>query len=397
MPKSKKKTFKKIKLLFFSASRAEYGMQKYFINYFRKNKKFKISFLTSGSHTSHLAVGDTSKQIKIDKINVSKKFQISLKSNTSKDAAKYAIILQKAFLKYISKANPDYVFLSADRFETFAVAQISMILKLPIIHLEGGDKTSGGALDDNIRHSLTKISSLHITTNKESFDRVLKLGEEKWRVFKIGYPTISNLKKKNLFKEKYINNFLNYKKNEKLILFTLHPLTYEINKIKYIFKDLKKLLSSNYKIIFTYPNFDPGYKNIIKNINLFKNYKNVIIKKNLGDKLYLSILNFIGKKKTGFLIGNSSSGIKESLFFKVPSINLGDRQKDRLKTNNTIDCELKPNSVNKSIKLINKNFYEKIKSLKNVYYGDNAYKKIANILQKHQKNKSRLLIKKISY
>ena len=97
MPKSKKKTFKKIKLLFFSASRAEYGMQKYFINYFRKNKKFKISFLTSGSHTSHLAVGDTSKQIKIDKINVSKKFQISLKSNTSKDAAKYAIILQKAF------------------------------------------------------------------------------------------------------------------------------------------------------------------------------------------------------------------------------------------------------------------------------------------------------------
>ena len=163
-----------------------------------------------------------------------------------------------------------------------------MLLKIPIIHLEGGDKTSGGALDDNIRHSLTKISSIHITTNKESFNRVLKLGEEKWRVFQVGYPTISNLKKKDLFSDRYVRRFLNNKANEKIIIFTLHPLIYEINKIKYVFSDLKKLLSLNYKIVFTYPNFDPGYKNIIKNINLFKNHKNVVIKKNLGDKLYLS-------------------------------------------------------------------------------------------------------------
>ena len=106
-----------------------------------------------------MAVGDTSQQIKKDKIGVSKKFQIFLNSNTSKEAAKYSISLQKLFLKYISKSEPDYIFLSADRFETFAIAQIALLLKIPIIHLEGGDKTSGGALDDNIRHSLTKISS----------------------------------------------------------------------------------------------------------------------------------------------------------------------------------------------------------------------------------------------
>ena len=397
MPKLKKKIFKPIKLLFFSASRAEYGMQKYFINFFKKDKRFKILFLTSGSHTSKLAVGDTSQQIKKDKIGVSKKFQIFLNSNTSKEAAKYSISLQKLFLKYISKSEPDYIFLSADRFETFAIAQIALLLKIPIIHLEGGDKTSGGALDDNIRHSLTKISSIHITTNKESFNRVLKLGEEKWRVFQVGYPTISNLKKKDLFSDRYVRRFLNNKANEKIIIFTLHPLIYEINKIKYVFSDLKKLLSLNYKIVFTYPNFDPGYKNIIKNINLFKNHKNVVIKKNLGDKLYLSLLNFLGKKKNGFLLGNSSSGIKESLFFKIPCINLGNRQKDRLKTKNIIDCDLKQNCVMKSVKKINKNFYKRMKNLNNIYKGNNGYQKIENVLIKNSKDKSRLLIKKISY
>lgn len=397
MPKLKKKIFRPIKLLFFSASRAEYSMQKYFINYFNKNKKFKVLFLTSGSHTSNIAVGDTSKQIRNDKINISKKLDVSLNSNTPKQAAKYSISLQKLFLNFILKSKPDYIFLSADRFETFSIAKIAMLLKVPIIHLEGGDKTSGGTLDDNIRHSLTKISSLHITTNEDSYKRVLKLGEEKWRVFQVGYPTISNIKQKELFSEEYIKNFLKYADNEKIILFTLHPLIYEIDKIKHIFNDLEKLINLNYKIIFTYPNFDPGYKTIIKKIESFKNFKNIIIKKNLGDKLYLSLLNFLGKRKNGFLLGNSSSGIKESLFFKVPCINIGDRQKDRLRTNNIIDCELKTNNVIKAIHKINNTFYKKISKIKNVYQGKNSYKKVGNILIKYQDKKSKLLIKKISY
>ena len=132
--------------------------------------------------------------------------------------------------------------------------------------------------------------------------------------FQVGYPTISNLKKGS-FSDRYVRRFLNNKANEKIIIFTLHPLIYEINKIKYVFSDLKKLLSLNYKIVFTYPNFDPGYKNIIKNINLFKNHKNVVIK-NLGDKLYLSLLNFLGKKKMDFYLVILQAVLKKAFFLR---------------------------------------------------------------------------------
>jgi UDP-hydrolysing UDP-N-acetyl-D-glucosamine 2-epimerase len=284
-------------------------------------------------------------------------------SNTSD----YFNKLQKKVNLFLKKRKTDLVFLSGDRFETFAFAISTYLRKIPIIHYEGGDITEGGALDDNIRHAITKISNLHLTSNKDSLKRILNMGEEKWRCYNVGYSPFYSMQKQKFNKKKIEKKFLLNSKKP-LILFTFHPVVIDENDqrkdVDEIFKSLEYLLKNN-QVIITYPNFDPGHQYIInKIISIKKKFNNLKVVKHLGRANYHSLLYYIGKNKKGFCMGNSSSGIKEAIFFNCPTLNIGNRQKSRLKPKNVVDVRANKKQI---ISKINK-------ELKNYKTHNNPYK-----------------------
>ena len=381
------------KIVFFSGSRAEYNIQFPILKLFQNKKNFRLYFVVAGSHTSNV-VGNTFKEITKDKIKVTHKINLDLKSKNNLNLNNYSIELQNKVTKILKKIKPDCIFLTSDRFETLSVALVSHFMKIPIIHLEGGDVTEGGTLDDNSRHAITKLSSIHLVTNEDSKKRVIKLGEENRRIIDVGFPPLSIIDKKKLFNRYDIEKKFKINHKEKIILFTYHPVPNEISKIQLIFKSLKKLQSKYLKIIITYPNFDPGYNKVIKEINKLKK-ENITVVKNLGRKMYFSILNYLGFYNKGICMGNSSSGIKETLFFKCKTINLGNRQKSRLKTKNIYDCKLNAKSIINKTKQILK-LKTNFKNTNNPYYSKKKINyldiKILKLLQSKD-----LTLKKITY
>jgi UDP-hydrolysing UDP-N-acetyl-D-glucosamine 2-epimerase len=356
---------KKINIVFFSANRAEYGLIYPFLKVFLKNKMFNVELVIAGSHFSK-KFGLSIEEIKRDKIKYTK-INLPLSTNTLSNTSDYFCKLQKEVNFFFKKRKTDLVFLSSDRFETFAFAISSYLKKIPIVHYEGGDITEGGALDDNIRHAITKISNIHLTSNKESLKRILSMGEEKWRCYNVGYSPFYLMEKQKFNKKKIEKKFLLNPKKP-LILFTFHPVVKDENDqrkdVDEVFKSLE-YLSKNNQIIITYPNFDPGHQYIInKIINIKKKFNNLKVVKHLGRVNYHSLLFYIGKNKKGFCMGNSSSGIKESIFFNCPTLNIGNRQKSRLKPKNVVDV-----SANK------KQIISKInKELKNYKMHNNPYR-----------------------
>ena len=170
----------------------------------------------------------------------------------------------------------------------------------------------------------------HLVTNEDSKKRLINLGEENRRILNVGFPPLSNIDKKKLYSKDDIKKLLQFSFDKELNIFTYHPVPKEFKQQRIIFKLIEILSKQGHKFILTYPNFDPGYESIIRDQKTKQN-RNITIVKNLGQKLYFSILNYIGNNN-GFCIGNSSSGIKETMFFNCKVINLGIRQQSRLKS-----------------------------------------------------------------
>jgi len=380
---------KKINIIFFSANRAEYGLIHPFLKIFLKHKMFNVELVIGGSHFSK-KFGLSIKEIKKDKIKYTK-INLPLSTNTLNDTSDYFYKLQKEVNLFFKKKKVDLVFLSSDRFETFAFAISSYLKKIPIIHYEGGDITEGGALDDNIRHAITKISNIHITSNKDSLKRILKMGEEKWRCYNAGYSPFYSMQKQKFNKKKIEKKFL-LNPNKSLILFTFHPILNDKNDqrkdVDEVFKSLEHL-SKNNQVMITYPNFDPGHQYIINKItNIKKKINSIRVVKHLGRANYHSLLYYIGKNKKGFCMGNSSSGIKESIFFNCPTLNIGNRQKSRLKPQNVIDVKASKEQIISKIDEL-KNF----RKYKNPYELNKKFNEIPDEIQKKYIRKD-LILKK---
>jgi UDP-hydrolysing UDP-N-acetyl-D-glucosamine 2-epimerase len=379
---------KKLNIVFFSANRAEYGLIYPFLKIFLKHRMFNVELVVTGSHFSK-KFGSSIKEIKKDKIKYFK-IDLPLNTNSLNNTSDYFNKLQKKVNLFLKKRKTDLVFLSSDRFETFAFAISTYLKKIPIIHYEGGDITEGGALDDNIRHAITKISNIHLTSNNDSLKRILSMGEEKWRCLNAGYSPFYSMQKQKFDKKKIEQKFL-LDPEKPLILFTFHPVVKDENDqrkdVDEVFRALETL-SKNNQIIITYPNFDPGYQYIINRIiNIKKKNKNLKVVKHLGRINYHSLLYYIGKNKKGFCMGNSSSGIKETVFFNCPTLNVGNRQNSRLKPKNVVDVKADQKQIIN--KIMNKlNTY---KVYENPYKLSIKFEKIPNeIIQKFQRNDFKL-------
>ena len=394
-----------IKICIFSGNRAEYGLLSPIIKNLNESKKIKVFFIVSGSHVDK-KFGETINEIKKDKIKIYQTIKL-FNSSRNKDKSDYTpkniSEIVKKYSTCLRKIKPDYNLVYGDRFESFGATIASSQMNIPTIHIEGGDKTEGGTLDDSVRHAMTKISHIHITTNDNAKKRIIKLGEEKWRVKNFGYSAMDYVKLKNYAKKSEIEDRLKIKITKPIVLFTQHPIPMENENIQNNFEKIlhaiKKLSKLNIQIIITYPNSDYGGKKIIERINRLKGIKNIKIVSSLGRYLYHGVLALNNKNIKVVCAGNSSSGIKETAIFKCPVVNIGPRQNGRFRSSNVFDVKYNDKQIYETIfKCINdEKAYKKCQKTKNLYGGGSTGKKIKKFIENLKISKKKILIKKITY
>jgi len=347
----------KKKIWIITGSRAEFGILYPLIKNLQAEKKFKTEVVVSGHHFNKkqgLSINEVKKS-KIKNVIFSKSH---LKDTSTLLVSLYSSKIVKDFTLLYKKHKPNMVIVLGDRYEILSSILPLIFFKIPIIHFNGGEKTSG-SFDDQIRHIITKISNYHFVANKEYKNRVIQLGENPKSIFNFG--GISNfIDKKNLLPKNEIINKLNLNPNLKIVLSTFHPETnkskkYNIDAFNILLDCLKNLKKTN--IVLTYPNLDPGSSELIKILNKLekKKYKNIYIFKSLGRKNYLSLM-----KQANLVIGNSSSGIIETSIFNTPCINLGNRQQGRILTKNIINCDFQKNKIIKNINFVFSNSFRKV-------------------------------------
>jgi UDP-hydrolysing UDP-N-acetyl-D-glucosamine 2-epimerase len=363
----------------FSGTRAEYGLLYWLLSDIKKDKDLDLSLLVSGMHTSD-EYGLTFKEIEEDGFKINEKIEILLSSNTPSGILKSMGLGLISFSDAIVKLNPDIFIVLGDRFEAFAAAQAAMFLRVPILHIHGGEITEG-AYDDSIRHSITKLSHIHCVSTEESRNRVMQLGESPENVFNVGAIGLDHIHKTDLISLNELSNSINFLIDSPYFVVTFHPATLANESSVDSFNILLKALDrfEEYQLIITYPNADDGSKEITQRIEDYqkKNPKRVFSIKSLGYVRYLSAI-----KNSAAVIGNSSSGIIEAPSYSIPSINIGNRQKGRQASGSVIHCDVNLESINDAIKLaLSEDHLKKVNMKNNVYEKKDVSTKIINIIK----------------
>jgi GDP/UDP-N,N'-diacetylbacillosamine 2-epimerase (hydrolysing) len=367
------------KICVVTGSRAEYGQLYSLIKRISSSNKLKLQIIVSGMHLSP-EFGLTFKEIQRD-FKINKKIDMLLSSDTHIGISKSMGLAQISFAEAYDELKPDFVLIIGDRYEIFPAATAALIAQIPIIHLHGGEKTEG-AIDESIRHSITKMSYLHFTASEEYKKRVIQLGENPNRVFNVGGIGVDMIQKQKLLTKKNFEKSIKFKLNIKNILVAFHSVTLEKNTAKLQFQQIlnsiKNLKDTN--IIFTKTNSDIGGRIINEMIEKFvkKNSNKAVAFTSLGQLRYLSALSHVDA-----IIGNSSSGLSEAPSFKIGTINIGDRQRGRIGATSVINCLPQKKNIIKAIKKIySKKFQNDLKYTKNPYGIGGASIKIIKILEK---------------
>ena len=374
-----------------TATRAEYGLLKPIINKLNKIDEFDIRIVVTGAHLSP-EFGLTYKEIENDGFLIDEKIEILLSSDTPQGVSKSMGLAVIGFADYFNKLNPDLLIVLGDRYETLAVVMTAMNQRIPVAHLYGGETTEG-AIDEAIRHAITKLSYLHFTSTEEYRKRVIQLGESPDRVFNVGAIGIENILNEKLLSKNELASSLNVSLNRTYAVVTFHPVTLEDatskEQVLELFEAFKQ--KSDIDFIITKSNADADGRIINKLIDEYSNSNsNIYGYTSLGLKRYLSALKYCS-----MVIGNSSSGLVEAPSFGVPTINIGDRQKGRIQASNIINCEPNKESILNSIDVaISDAFAKKVKDVINPYGDGDTSNKIVEVVLDYMNNDKIKLKKK---
>ena len=391
----------------FTGNRAEYGLQYPVLKAIHNHPDLEYRLIVSGAHLDK-NFGNTIQEINDDGFEIHAEVDILL-DESSPFATSQAIgtgVLSIA--EALSKIRPDIFVVYADRFEGFAAVIAATQMNIPTAHIEGGDITEGGALDDSVRHAMTKLAHIHFTTNQQASNRLLAMGEAPWRVHTVGFPAIDLIQENNYATPDELIELYNLDLAKPLILFTQHSVTTEfheaVNQIKPALHTLKKLASEDTQIIITYPNNDAGGRKIIDTINEFNDKeflgeKNIQIYSSLGRYNYHGILALANNHNNKVCcVGNSSSGIKETPAFGCPTVYIGSRQEGRLRADNVIEADYNEDSIYHAVKkcMNDKNFREQSFKCINPYGIGDAGIKIAKVLNDTKLEPKKLLRKEMT-
>lgn len=375
------------KICIITGSRAEYGLLHSLLEKIKKDKNTKLQIIATCMHLLP-KFGNTYKEIIKDGFKIDYKVKMPIPSSKPESITGATGLGMIGFSKAFFKLKPDLVVVLGDRFEILSASFAALSKNIPIAHIHGGESTFG-AIDEAIRHSITKMSTWHFAASKVYKKRIIQMGENPKRVYLVGSLGVERIKKIKFLSKTILEKKIKFKFKKKNILITFHPETLSNKSKKESFKNLLYALKKvdDTSIIFTLPNADAGGDKIAKMIKAFTklNKKKYIAFKSMGDKLYLSTMKY-----SDLVIGNSSSGIIEAPCFNIPTINIGDRQQGRLQAKSIINTKLNKLSISKSLKtaFLKK---KKMNNIKNPYEMKNTSKKIFDILKK---TKIKNLIKK---
>jgi GDP/UDP-N,N'-diacetylbacillosamine 2-epimerase (hydrolysing) len=369
---------KKKKICVVTGTRAEYGLLRWLMDGIQKSNVLDLQIIATGMHLSP-EFGLTYKEIEKDGFKIDRKVEMLVSSDSANGIVKSMGLGMIGFTDAIEELKPDLLLVLGDRYEIFTAVATAMVFRIPVAHLHGGEATEG-LIDEPIRHSITKMSHLHFVAAEEYKNRVIQLGEQPENVFLVGGLGIDNIVKLDLLGKKGFEKSIDFKLGLKNLLITFHPVTLEketserqMNSLLMALKELKHT-----HMIFTMPNADTDGRIIFKMIeNFVNNHPNAKSFTSLGQLRYLSCIKHIDG-----VIGNSSSGLAEVPSFKKGTINIGDRQRGRLKAKSVINCEPTRQSIGDALKkLYSVEFQNTLKNVINPYGNGGASESIVKILE----------------
>ncbi|OGZ33227.1 MAG: UDP-N-acetyl-D-glucosamine 2-epimerase, UDP-hydrolysing [Candidatus Portnoybacteria bacterium RBG_13_40_8] len=369
---------KKRKICFVITSTIHYARSKLILVKLKKRDDVDLQIVIGGSAILS-KYGEVDKWLKHDGLDVSAVVSITLEGGNNVSMAKTAGLGVIEFTSTFEKLKPDIVVLRADRYEVLSAAIAAAYLNIPIAHIEGGDVS--GNIDESVRHAITKLAHIHFATNEDSKKRIIQMGERPDYVFNVGCPGLE-IAAKNNFKitNRIINNMglgARVDINKNFLIVTQHPVTTEIEmNEKNIIETIKSISELNIPTIWFWPNVDAGTDRISGMLRRYREKHNldrsVLFIKFLLPEEFISLL-----KKTSCLVGNSSAGIKECSYLKIPVVNIGTRQDGRMRAENVIDVDYDRRKIKKAIlKQISHGPYPS----SDIYYKPNSSKKIVDIL-----------------
>lgn len=361
-----------------TATRAEYGLLRRIIRYILEDDELELILAVTGAHLSK-AFGYTVQEIEKDGFPISERIAI-LEEETSETAiCKTMANAASLFAEMYKKQKPDLVIVEGDRYELLPICSSAMIFGIPIAHVSGGEVTEG-AVDDVIRHCITKMSYLHFPACEEYRRRIIQLGEEPGRVFNYGDVGVENVKNMEYLSKDELEKSLGISMKQPYASVTFHPVTLEKNTARRQTEELVSVLEKykNINFIVTMANADLQGQEINEIFQeSAKKNENIFCFSSLGIQRYLSLVKY-----AEFVIGNSSSGIVEVPCFGIPTINIGNRQKGRLRADSIIDCEPEAEEIQKSLeKAMSKEFRKIAKKTKNPYGEGNTSASIVNTIK----------------
>ena len=364
----------------FTGTRAEYGLLKPLLEEIREDSDLELRIVASCMHLSP-EFGLTHTIIENDGFIVDEKIENLLSSDTPTGICKSMGLGLISYAEALERIKPDLNVILGDRFEAFAFAAAAMVCRIPIAHLHGGEATYG-LIDEPIRHSITKMSHLHFTSTKEYRRRVIQLGETPDKVFFVGALGIENIRKMKLLPKDELEREIGFKLADNCILVTFHPVTLENETAGEQFQNLLDAIDEfdGLRVIFTKTNSDTDGRIINRKIDDYveRNQKRAIAFKSMGQLKYLSAINHAIA-----VVGNSSSGIIEAPSLQKPTVNIGDRQKGRVKTSSIINCKSNKGSITDALhKAFSSEFKIKVVESINPYEKKNTAKTIKNIIKK---------------
>lgn len=360
-----------------TATRAEYGLLKPVILALQASPHFAVSVLVTGTHLSK-AFGYTVQEIKKDNIHITAEIPILSDSDSPRGVSQTMSNALLGFSAYFEAHRPDAVMVLGDRYEILAVCCAAMNERIPILHLHGGETTQG-AIDEAIRHSITKMSALHFTSNEQHRKRVIQLGEQPSRVFNVGAPGVENVLHMPLMSKSELEQSLGFSLDKRYAVVTFHPVTLEnVLPEQQLYELFAAMDAFDLHYIVTKSNADTGGQRINRALDAFaKTRRNVAVYDSLGMNRYLSAVKYCAA-----VVGNSSSGIIEAPSFGVPTVNIGDRQKGRMQADSVIQCQPTKEDISRAMALaLSDSFRSRIRHVKNPYGDGNTSGKIVSILE----------------
>lgn len=376
-----------------TATRAEYGLLKPVIQRIWQDKDLELSLLVTGAHLSEI-YGYTADEIEKDGFPIAKRISMELSDTSPAALNREMAKLQAEAGNFFTEERPDFLLLLGDRYEMLSIAAAAMMFRIPIGHIHGGETTEG-AIDEAVRHAITKMSYLHFTSIPEYRKRVIQLGEAPERVFTVGALGVENIMKLPLLREEEIRKVLQIEPERPYIMVTFHPVTLEAGGARKQLEELMEAMKKEeiYEYVVTFANADSGGNELNQ---LWKEFsaanRHIHLYSSLGVRKYLSAVKY-----ADMVMGNSSSGILEAPSFRIPVINIGDRQKGRLQADCIINCLPEAEEICCAVKKgRSQEFQAKLRHVENPYGKGDTSRQIVEKIREYL-NEDKINLKKSFY